>query len=565
MITNLTNQAVIERVRDFCITVDSDFSRQVAETLLKSPLEIKTLKLDPARYLTASDFAKDYACLNSLKKFSGLPGTSAQTRSDKALSSWSDAEKSCLRTNQRVWDVFYGSDSLLSHPLGDGTEANVTIAAVISTAQRKIEHVLGSFNFYAATEECRWSSGATADLKRGTQLSKKMTEKPTVTRRAWKHVRVLIATDRQWSEELLGNPDNLWGAVDRVPTFVDYTRFVSVPKNAFTDRGISAEPTLNAFLQQGAGRYIRKRLKRFASVDLDSQSFNQWLAGKAQQLGYSTIDLESASDTLAYMLVMLLLPDPWFRYFDDLRTPCVRFDKSNSQVSVQKFSAMGNAFTFELESLIFWAICSSVNELSTRGGSVAVYGDDIIVKRDIATSVIDALQWCGFKVNSEKTFISGRFFESCGEHYFDGVNVTPFYQKNSLTALPEVIRFHNRLLRWSVRINGSPFSKETKAAVKGLIARDSPCIPMSDVGDDGFLVTRSELAKRFRFCPNHGYRCTVYAFKPRFTVAYREGAFYAYKLRRSEYQNADPRGQPMVASDAGKWIYTERWIHCFGD
>ena len=54
MYTNLTNQAVIGRIRDFCISVDSDFSRQVAETLLKSPLEIKNLKLDPAQYLTAN-------------------------------------------------------------------------------------------------------------------------------------------------------------------------------------------------------------------------------------------------------------------------------------------------------------------------------------------------------------------------------------------------------------------------------------------------------------------------------------------------------------------------------
>lgn len=564
MITDLKNQAVIERIRNFCGSVNTVLSMQVADSLLKSPLSIKDIKVDPANYSTAHEFAHDYACVNSLKKFSGLPGTTSATRSQKALSSWLNAEESCLKTNQRIWDVLYGSNTLLNVPLGDGLEHNVTIAAMISMAQRKIERVLGPFSFYEATKECCWSSGATADLKRGTQLSKKMTEKPTVTPRAWKHARLLMAADHHWMKELLGDPQNLWEALDKVPTFIDYTRFVSVPKNAFTDRGISAEPTLNAFLQQGVGRFIRRRLKQRASIDLDSQSFNQWLAGKAHTLGYSTLDLESASDTLSTLLVMLLLPADWYAYLFDLRTPKVRFGDGR-EVAVQKFSAMGNAFTFELESLIFWAISSSVNELSRRGGTVAVYGDDIIVPRGIARSVIDALRWCGFSLNMEKSFIDGAFFESCGAHFFAGVNVTPFYQKNPVKGLPEVIRFHNRLVRWSVRINGSPFSKATKAALVGLITDKSPCIPISCEGDDGFLVTRSELSRRFKYSLNYGFKCRVIAFRGALEPCYRDGAFYAYKLRNFSYQNADPRGRAMVSSASGSWIQSERWIHCTGD
>lgn len=564
MITNMENHEVIGRVRDFCDNVGSELSSLVSATLIKSPLEIKTIKMDPDGYSTAVDFAKDYACLSALKKFEGLPGTTSSTRKAAALSSWSSAEEMCLKTNQRVLNVFHGSNSLLNVPLGSGEEANVTIAAVILTAQRKIENVLGPFDYYQATKECRWSSGATADLPRGTQLSTKMTEGLTVTRRAWVHAFPLIASDHQWVRELVGGVDNIRAAIDKQVNFIDYTRFVNVPKNAFTDRGISAEPTLNAFLQQGMGRYIRRRLKSKACIDLDYQSFNQWLAGKAGTLGYSTIDLESASDTLSYQLVKLLVPETWFNYLDDLRTPCVSFE-GKKLVKVQKFSAMGNAYTFELESLVFWAISSAVNELSKNGGSVAVFGDDIIVKREISLQVIDALQWCGFKVNTEKTFLTGRFFESCGAHYFDGELVTPFYQKKAITALPEVIRFHNRLLRWSIRINGSPFSKETKAATAGLITRGSPLIPMSETGDDGFLVTRSVLAKEYRYCPNHGYRCRVLSFRPSKTVGYREGAFYANKLRHSSFLNADPKGRCLVASDAGRWIHQERWIHCYGD
>jgi len=115
-------------------------------------------------------------------------------------------------------------------------------------------------------------------------------------------------------------------------------------------------------------------------------------------------------------------------------------------VNLQKFSSMGNGFTFELETLIFSHVASVAGGL-TPGVDCFVYGDDIIVPSEKADDVLSALRFCGFTPNRTKTFTSGPFRESCGGDFYGGVAVRPFYPKVIPSEPAEVITHLNGIAR----------------------------------------------------------------------------------------------------------------------
>jgi hypothetical protein len=61
-----------------------------------------------------------------------------------------------------------------------------------------------------------------------------------------------------------------------------------------------------------------------------------------------------------------------------------------------------------------------------------VYGDDIIVPIEHAHRVISDLESVGLKVNESKSFLSGKFRESCGFDGYDGWDVSPTYMRRRL-------------------------------------------------------------------------------------------------------------------------------------
>lgn len=210
-----------------------------------------------------------------------------------------------------------------------------------------------------------------------------------------------------------------------------------VPKDATTDRAICIEPLLNGLMQKGIGTHIRRRLKRYG-VDLNDQSINQKLAQKAYSSGLSTIDLSSASDTIAYGLVLEMLPIDWVDFLDSCRCPSYLYH--DNWVSFQKFSSMGNAYTFELETLIFYALAvASAEEMGvsySTQGNLHVYGDDIIVPRAAFDLLTEVLSACGFSTNHKKSYKDGLFFESCGSDFFRGFPVRPIFFKEKIGNKP---------------------------------------------------------------------------------------------------------------------------------
>jgi hypothetical protein len=228
-------------------------------------------------------------------------------------------------------------------------------------------------------------------------------------------------------------------------------KVITVPKNYKTDRVIAVEPDMNMYIQKGLAACIRRRLRK-VGIDIRSQSLNQDLALYASKTGaMATIDMSMASDTVSLELVRLLLPPEWLTAFEQCRTaegvlPC------GSRVLYRKFSSMGNGYTFELETMLFWSLASAV--CSAYGVSerlIAVYGDDVVVPSSVAQPLIALLGYCGFSTNESKTFIDGPFRESCGKHYISGFDVTPFYVRKQPTSLLDLFLLHNQLYRWCVR------------------------------------------------------------------------------------------------------------------
>jgi hypothetical protein len=78
-----------------------------------------------------------------------------------------------------------------------------------------------------------------------------------------------------------------------------------------------------------------------------------------------------------------------------------------------------------------------------------VYGDDIIVRQSDALVVLELLKFIGFKSNPEKTYLVGRFRESCGTDWYCGQDVRPAYLDFRLTTNIDLYKFHNATLRSS--------------------------------------------------------------------------------------------------------------------
>jgi len=268
---------------------------------------------------------------------------------------------------------------------------------------------------------------------------------------------------------------------------------ITVPKNYKTDRTIAKEPCMNVYIQKGLGGVIRRRLKS-VGIDLDDQKRNQHGAFVGSVTGQlATIDLSMASDTVALELVSFLLPNDWWWALEQCRSP-VGVLPDGKRIVYQKVSSMGNGFTFELETMLFWSICQqvccpNVNEMDSQ---VLVYGDDIVVPTDQAETVLYRLWQAGFKPNLNKTFTSGPYRESCGKHYFQGIDITPFYVRKPVLSLDRLFLVHNNVFRW-----GERSGVDTKEVLKRLrkLAPASwrePRLP-DGFGDGAFIGAVDEL------------------------------------------------------------------------
>lgn len=197
-----------------------------------------------------------------------------------------------------------------------------------------------------------------------------------------------------------------------------------VPKNVKTYRSVIVEPVLNGLYQLALGDHLTRRLATFG-VDLRDQTRNQTLALEGSLTGaLATLDLSAASDSISLELIFSLLPLDWAIALARGRTGHVLY--RGRRIALEKFSSMGNGFTFPLQSLVFWALARAICD---KNDVVSVYGDDIILPSAKAVELTTLLRCLGFAVNEEKSYHTGPFRESCGRDFYRGIDVRPFFQK----------------------------------------------------------------------------------------------------------------------------------------
>jgi len=249
-------------------------------------------------------------------------------------------------------------------------------------------------------------------------------------------------------------------------------KYFTVDKDARTRRSCGKQPSLNVTFQLPLGKVLRGRLRR-GGINLDEgQTTHKELARASSLTGHlATIDLSSASDCIAESAVRLLLPPDWFELLDRTRTHLTEVD--GRWVWLEKFSSMGNGFTFELETLVFLVAICGLSDTLVPGENVYVYGDDIIVPTEWAEAVLGALRWWGFSPNQEKTFISGEFRESCGGDYFRGVDVRPYYWKENISEPARLISLANGIRRTFLKevVIGTPQERQIRKTWFGVLDR----------------------------------------------------------------------------------------------
>lgn len=259
-----------------------------------------------------------------------------------------------------------------------------------------------------------------------------------------------------------GDPSVITGCTSHDPC----SRLVAVRKTLKVPRLIAAEPTEHQWCQQNIWHYLRTRtektwLGRF--VRFNDQTLNQALSKRGSTDGsLATLDLSEASDRVTCHFVGQLFRSNLglLRALQSTRTRRVGQDINPDVPSVfclKKFSTMGSACTFPVESLSFLAIALAVtitsqqrviqpltgrmmlSKILSNEEKVAVFGDDIVIPVDVRELMVRALEVFHFKVNTNKSFWNGNFRESCGVDAFRGVDISPEFWRSPPRSDPESI------------------------------------------------------------------------------------------------------------------------------
>jgi hypothetical protein len=398
----------------------------------RSHLPIVSATVNPMDYTTADTFSRDYLCAELMSKYPTW---------DLGIDRTGVALEKFWRVEQHLKSLDFNGDLSLT-----SGKYRASLRAVEHTARRKIAKILGDFSWDEAEARFSFGPGASTSQprRRGDAAYKFGAERPQLTYNAEALAYAAKLAYPSWPFEA----DVVAGA-----------RLTTVPKNAKTDRVICIEPDLNMYFQKGIGSLIRRRLQRWGLLLPEAQQINAEFARIGSANGrLATVDLSSASDSIHLELVRLLLPTDWTDAIEQSRSPSIVLH-NGQHVHLTKVSSMGNGFTFELETVIFYGICSAVIDLFSHASSdrqCTVFGDDIIIASELVPVLAEVLHFFGFEMNPKKSFSVGPFRESCGKHYFAGTDVTPFYIRKPVdTVLKKYwaansVRRHSRLPCWGL-------------------------------------------------------------------------------------------------------------------
>jgi hypothetical protein len=218
-------------------------------------------------------------------------------------------------------------------------------------------------------------------------------------------------------------------------------KVVSVPKTLKTPRIIAIEPTCMQYMQQALLQCFLKAHGRDellrTLIGFDDQVPNQELARRGSLNGdTATLDLSDASDRVSNQLVRALV-SRWPLLSEAIDATRSRRAEvpGHGVIRLAKYASMGSALCFPIEAmvfttLIFLGIQRSLNltmtpkDINSFRHQVRVYGDDLIVPVEHVPIIVQTLEHFGARVGLDKSFWTGKFRESCGKEYYNGVDVS---------------------------------------------------------------------------------------------------------------------------------------------
>ncbi|DAD51889.1 TPA_asm: RNA-directed RNA polymerase [ssRNA phage Esthiorhiza.2_37] len=437
--------------------------------------QLSKLEFNPLHYANHVALRDAYAATKFLSKYKGL--TLPYDLDEVAFKKFDEFELLCKQTNSRF-------RNLLLDPKYSGR-----VVWLHHAVTRKIAKILGDFSAEDLFSMPDWGPGASTLIKRrDASPAKKFRCETGITRDLYSLIpwETLKEAYPLWADQLVDSG---------FPNFQVGNKVITVPKDATTNRVIAIEPGLNLWFQKAVGDMIGMRLRRYG-VDLRYQSRNQELARKGSLTSkLATIDLSSASDSIASSVVEEIIPQRWFLLMDSCRS---HYGTQNDSFKKwEKFSSMGNGFTFQLESLIFYAVaCCCADYLHVESSDVSAYGDDVVLPTACFELFSEMLDFYGFRLNVKKSHKDSTFRESCGAHFVSGVDVKPIYLKDRVSSVPAVFRLANAIRRQAHRHNSRYGCDARFHSAFELLVHSVPKpyrfrIP-NELGDGGFISSLDE-------------------------------------------------------------------------
>ncbi|DAD52444.1 TPA_asm: RNA-directed RNA polymerase, partial [ssRNA phage SRR5466725_18] len=428
---------LIDVVKTYLVHAATPFCREQLELVERGDWDaLVTRKVNPESYTHAYPYLLDAQAAAFFTKNADWP--TKHDRRKAALDAWYEAEGRCALTNKRLNDIMTD--------LND--QDDCITREFLARVRRRVSWWLGPV---PDELHARFGPGVTLCCRgQASTVADKMTKSPTTTVRA-RELALPWFEKSLWARNLLERgvlkyEDGVLSGFDDVTS----SRWDCVPKDAKTDRSIEIGPNLNVAYQLYIGKTMKMRFARRGWDLLHAADSHRRVACEASISGsMATIDLKQASDSLSRGLVSLCVPELWLSLLETFRVPKIEID--GKTVRVNKFSGMGNGYTFELESVLFMSIaqevCSMLGLPSTANRDVYVFGDDIIVPTAASGLLVKVLSLLGFETNASKTFVDGPFRESCGGDFFRGMRVRPHYLKEIPNEPQQWIAFANGLRR----------------------------------------------------------------------------------------------------------------------
>lgn len=381
-----------------------------------------------------SDFRRDYLLYNITRKI-GRPGKASQTRR-AAWSAFQETEKLNRIRNTNI-------------TAGVGLKGNNELILRLIRARGEISRILGAFNIDEVLRNSHFTNGASTSRTRATACVELKTiptwDRLNCTRKAYPYFQ--LYTERHCLAYREAEEIGLIRGVN----FYEYARWDSVPKDSEIDRSIIIGNDINVLLQRGCGIHIRNRLLKYG-IDLTDQTRNQELARMASITGeLVTHDAVDSSNRIVTECVRFLLPEEWFDYMSAISERWV-LGPDGTRHRLELFSSMGNGFTFELQSLIYFGLAVACSELPLVQAveKIGVFGDDVVIPDNSYDRFLECITFFGMEANMKKTFRTGPFRESCGAHWYNGRCVAPFFVREPFTKDDPrpILKFVNELKEW---------------------------------------------------------------------------------------------------------------------